>query len=64
MAMSAIVRARSASSPAAKAPADHCSASGGASSATPASRRALDRIFSVTDEIAPVVPDDGLVLKP
>ena len=41
-----------------------CSASGGASSAIPASSWALARIFSVALLIAAGVPPDGLVLKP
>ena len=59
MAISAIVRARPLSSPATNAPSDQRSASGGASSATPASSRALARIFSVAEEIAAGAPSDG-----
>src|SRR6476620_2578563 len=51
------------SSPAFHAPLAHSSDSGAASSAMPASRRPLSRIFSVVLEIAAVLPSEGLVVK-
>ena len=51
-------------SAATQAPLNHCSVSGSAPSAMPASSWALSRIFAVALEIAAGVPSDGLVLKP